>query len=93
MLQLATAYIILRPFFGPSSEGGSEWLRDMSSAFPGSEPKKAQELNERTHPHLQLGRSMVSIPRVQPGDQVYCAYLDAFRPLFSTKFLPWVRAL
>lgn len=32
----------------------------------------AQELNAQTHPHLQLDRTMVSAPRLSPGDQVYC---------------------
>jgi len=34
-------------------------------------PGKTQELNEATHPHLRLAETMVSIPRIEPGDQVY----------------------
>lgn len=45
------------------------------SEFPGSVPGKTQELNEATHPHLRLGETMVSIPRIEPGDQVYCECL------------------
>ncbi|TFK45112.1 hypothetical protein BDQ12DRAFT_695360 [Crucibulum laeve] len=75
MLNLASAYIILRPFFRPtagSSLAFNDWKLDLeSTAFPGSSPRKTQELNERTHPHLCLGRTMASIPRVEPGDQVY----------------------
>lgn len=33
---------------------------------------KGQELNETTHPHLKLDKTMTAIPIVQPGDQVYC---------------------
>ncbi|KAG6382200.1 hypothetical protein JVT61DRAFT_851 [Boletus reticuloceps] len=44
------------------------------SEFPGSVPGKAQELHEATHPHLRLAETMVSIPKIDPGDQVYCEY-------------------
>ncbi|KAG2158747.1 uncharacterized protein EDB93DRAFT_1120013 [Suillus bovinus] len=72
MLSLATAYIMLRPFFRPSGPSGGEWELDLeSSLFPGSIPGKGQELNEETHPHLKLGETMTSIPEIQPGDQVY----------------------
>lgn len=78
MLSLASAYILLRPFFRPRDAASSslkfdDWVPDLDSpAFPGSSIGKTQELNERTHPHLQLARTMVSVPRVEPGDQVYC---------------------
>jgi hypothetical protein len=74
MLKMATAYLMLRPFFKPrtSSSGLDDWVVDVESpAFPGSQMGKTQELNETTHPHLQLGRTMVSVPRVEPGDQIY----------------------
>jgi hypothetical protein len=75
LLKLATAYLILRPFFRPrtSFSGLDDWVIDLESvAFPGSQMGKTQELNETTHPHLQLSRTMVSVPRVEPGDQIYC---------------------
>lgn len=92
MLSLATAYIILRPFFKP--RGVATWKTDQTfgeaqsvslaaenwelnlegSEFPGSVPGKTQELNEATHPHLRLAETMIPIPRVEPGDQVYCEY-------------------
>ena len=75
MLTLAAAYIMLRPFFAPTARSlaADAWVLDReSSAFPGSVPAKAQELSAETHPHLQLARTLVSIPRVEPGDQVYC---------------------
>ncbi|KAH9925701.1 hypothetical protein B0H21DRAFT_141575 [Amylocystis lapponica] len=75
-LHLATAYILLRPFFRPragtSSLRAEDWELDLdSTAFPGSVPGKTQELSAETHPHLMLDRTMTSIPRVVPGDQVY----------------------
>ena len=75
LLKLATAYLILRPFFKPRtpSSGLDDWVVDLeSSTFPGSQMGKTQELCERTHPHLQLPRIMVSVPLVEPGDQIYC---------------------
>jgi hypothetical protein len=75
LLKLATAYMILRPFFKPRtpSSGLDDWIVDLeSAAFPGSQMGKTQELSETTHPHLQLSRMMVSVPRVDPGDQIYC---------------------
>ncbi|KDR75460.1 hypothetical protein GALMADRAFT_247897 [Galerina marginata CBS 339.88] len=77
MLSLASAYVILRPFFRPiNPNSGSlkfeDWVLDLESPlFPGSSIGKTQELTEKTHPHLMLGQTMVSIPRVDPGDQVY----------------------
>ncbi|KAH9987943.1 hypothetical protein BJV74DRAFT_840599 [Russula compacta] len=74
LLKLATAYLILRPFFKPRtpSSGPHDWVVDLESAsFPGSQMGKTQELSETTHPHLQLSRTMVSVPRVEPGDQIY----------------------
>ncbi|PPQ71598.1 hypothetical protein CVT24_006458 [Panaeolus cyanescens] len=76
-LSLATAYLILRPFFRPrhassTSLKADDWVLDVeSSTFPGSSIGKTQELNEKTHPHLQLARTMTSVPKVEPGDQVY----------------------
>ncbi|KAJ3781462.1 hypothetical protein GGU10DRAFT_366649 [Lentinula aff. detonsa] len=77
MLSLATAYLILRPFFQPrQSESYSlrfeDWKVDLSNPlFPGSGMGKGQELNERTHPHLKLEKTMTAIPMVEPGDQIY----------------------
>ncbi|KAF9446150.1 DUF1479-domain-containing protein [Macrolepiota fuliginosa MF-IS2] len=76
-LSVASSYMILRPFFRPknprsNSLGFGDWELDLdSSRFPGSTIGKTQELNEKTHPHLQLDKTMVSIPKVEPGDQVY----------------------
>ena len=75
---------MLRPFFRPRSSSSpleslepDDWVFDLeSTAFPGSAMGKTQELTEKTHPHLQLGKTMVSIPEVHPGDQVYCKCLN-----------------
>ncbi|EIW80166.1 DUF1479-domain-containing protein [Coniophora puteana RWD-64-598 SS2] len=78
MLRLATAYVILRPFFRPRDpSSGSlhpdDWELDLDSAmFPGSRiGASGQELSVESHPHLRLEKTMVSIPRTRPGDQVY----------------------
>ncbi|BGP20077.1 hypothetical protein JCM10213_002673 [Rhodosporidiobolus nylandii] len=76
-LDLATAYIILRPFFRPRTGrenklGFDDWELDLdSTAFPGSVKGKGQELSDQTHPHLRLSQTMTSVPRVKPGTQVY----------------------
>jgi len=78
LLSLSTAYIILRPFFrlrvgAPRhSLRAEDWELDLDSTiFTGCAPSKTQELSEATHPHLALDRTLLSIPRVEPGDQVY----------------------
>ncbi|KAJ7625588.1 DUF1479-domain-containing protein [Roridomyces roridus] len=77
-LKLATAYWVLRPFFRaryPTSASLSweNWNQlDLDgSAFPGSGLGTGLELNEVSHPHLRLSKTMISMPRVKPGDQVY----------------------
>jgi hypothetical protein len=77
-LPAASAYIILRPFFRPKNPNSNalkfeDWELDLDqSNFPGSIIGKTQELNVKSHPHLKLDQTMVSIPKIQPGDQVYC---------------------
>ncbi|THG99240.1 hypothetical protein EW026_g3068 [Hermanssonia centrifuga] len=86
-LHLSTAYLILRPFFRLRSEsarragsigngetplGFNDWEVNLDGTeFPGSEMGKAQVLNDKSHPHLRLDKTVTSIPRVEPGDQVY----------------------
>ncbi|EER41283.1 DUF1479 domain-containing protein [Histoplasma capsulatum H143] len=65
MLKSSTAYTILRPFFDVRT---SEPLMD--SSFPGSVPGVCQEYSDLSHPHLKLSTTMVSVPRVEPGDYV-----------------------
>lgn len=79
-LPVATSYIILRPFFRPKNPRSDslkfeDWELDLDhSSFPGSSIGKTQELDVKTHPHLKLNKTMISIPKVEPGDQVYCEY-------------------
>lgn len=63
MLKQSTAYTILRPFFNVKSS-----LPVLDATFPGSVPGACQEYNSVTHPHLALSTTMVSMPRVEPGD-------------------------
>ncbi|KAG6816961.1 hypothetical protein H0H87_001275 [Tephrocybe sp. NHM501043] len=70
MLRLAIPYIILRPFFRLNSD--NEWVVDLNNPeFPGSLLGGKQFLTTKTHPHLKLDKTMVGIPTVNPGDQVY----------------------
>jgi hypothetical protein len=83
MLRLATAYFLLRPFFSPRVSRAASpsaaaflardnWSLDFSqsSVLQGAVPSYTQELNSVLHPHLQLDKSLVRIPRVEPGDYV-----------------------
>ncbi|KAI1334369.1 DUF1479-domain-containing protein [Xylariaceae sp. FL0016] len=80
MLQLTTAYLLLRPFFHPCHESPSHpdflhelnWTLNVSqtSILHGAVPGYIQELSDVLHPHLQLSQTMVPIPRVEPGDYV-----------------------
>ncbi|KAI0535669.1 hypothetical protein GGR58DRAFT_515193 [Xylaria digitata] len=96
MLQLSTAYLLLRPFFTPrykdpakmlDGEMGfrpagkkaeldflhpNNWNLNVSqtSILHGAVPGYVQELSSALHPHLQLDRTMVSIPGLEPGDYV-----------------------
>ncbi|WQF87184.1 Putative isopenicillin N synthase-like superfamily [Colletotrichum destructivum] len=80
MLQLATAYFLLRPFFSPRNPSPTSpnflarenWSLDFAqtSIIQGAVPSYTQELNSTLHPHLQLDKSLVRIPPVRPGDYV-----------------------
>lgn len=111
MLQLSTAYFLLRPFFTPRyknlearmNDGGmgmemglgmgmgmgmgmgagkkgsdidflhpNNWNLNVSqtSVLHGAVPGYVQELSAALHPHLQLHRTMVSVPDLEPGDYV-----------------------
>ncbi len=81
--RLATAYFLLRPFFSPSPSPSASttttahpepdeanWFfnHTQNSILHGALPSYAQELNPTLHPHLQLERSLVPVPRLEPGD-------------------------
>lgn len=85
LLRQATAYWLLRPFFGPpanapplpaGTEPSAAYLRSFrllpkqTSALHGATLGMAQELNTLLHPHLRLSEAMTHVPRVEPGDYV-----------------------
>ncbi|KAI0837602.1 DUF1479-domain-containing protein [Hypoxylon sp. FL0890] len=79
MLQLTTAYLLLRPFFSPRSKSGPNFLHEdnwnlhvaQNSVIQGAVPGNGiQELSQAMHPHLRLDKTMMPIPRVEPGDYV-----------------------
>ncbi|GAO15286.1 hypothetical protein UVI_02041100 [Ustilaginoidea virens] len=80
LVRLATAYVLLRPFFAPLSDGGPGFLDEsnwafvgeaaMTSELHGASPGHAQELTDALHPHLELARTMVHVPLIKPGDFV-----------------------
>lgn len=86
LLQLSTAYFMLRPFFQPIKQPNVEtvgerdpeflneenWILEpeTSSLIQGAGPGVSQEMNDILHPHLELSKTMVHIPQIQPGDFV-----------------------
>ncbi|EXJ86542.1 hypothetical protein A1O3_03495 [Capronia epimyces CBS 606.96] len=74
LLQHATTYMILRPFFDVESG-----RLNMDAVFPNSVPGACQEYNTRTHPGLELDTTMLSVPHVEPGDYVawHCDMIHA----------------
>jgi len=86
LLSLSTAYFLLRPFFTPLSPANSDlagvysddflsprnWTleKPSTSLLQGAYPGAGQELKHVLHPHLDLARSMVHVPKIRPGDYV-----------------------
>ena len=83
LIQLSTAYLLLRPFFRPVHQSGpvssaqflspENWEfagNDMTSDLQGAWPGHGQELSVALHPHLELDKTMVHMPTVRPGDFV-----------------------
>ena len=85
--KLVTAYFLLRPFFSPRRpppevKAGPEWdaylapenwalEREQNSYVHGAVPGHAQRVTELWHPHLQLRRSMITLPTLQSGDYIF----------------------
>ena len=71
---------MLRPFFKPkpgceASLEADDWEPDLEHGeFYGTSPGRTQTLTPKTHPHLQLDKTVISIDFVEPGDQVYCTF-------------------
>ena len=83
LIQLSTAYLLLRPFFEPLKEAGMVSAEDylssdnwkfagsnMTSELHGATPGHGQELSSVLHPHLELESTMVHVPNIRPGDFV-----------------------
>ncbi|KAH9902605.1 DUF1479-domain-containing protein [Cubamyces lactineus] len=79
---LSNAYIVLRPFFTPKEGKSAEsfapedWQFDISNPdFPGiyslGQAFTGPRPNTNSHPHLRLDETMVSVPKVYPGDMVF----------------------
>ncbi|ODN76798.1 hypothetical protein L202_05400 [Cryptococcus amylolentus CBS 6039] len=81
LIKELSAYTMLRPLFRqqPRTDldrdgylAPANWELDLeTSRFPGSPLARCQEYNDTTHPHLELDRTMIAIPRVKPGDQAW----------------------
>ncbi|KAF9007508.1 hypothetical protein BDQ17DRAFT_1422870 [Cyathus striatus] len=80
---LSNAYIMLRPFFTPTVPVDSEaiydpsnWKYDIStSEFPGLHSRDGgyggPKPTPASHPHFRLDNTMISVPKVNPGDAVF----------------------
>ena len=52
-----------------------DWEPDIEHGeLHGTSPGQAQTLSPKSHPHLQLEKTVVSVDIVEPGDQVYCTF-------------------
>ncbi|KAL0564938.1 hypothetical protein V5O48_017096 [Marasmius crinis-equi] len=85
-LSVVTAYMLLRPFFRlkkdatPGSLKAEDWEVDLDNPeFHGCILGGKQKFSNESHPHLRLDQTLISIPTVEPGDQVYwfCDILHA----------------
>ncbi|KAK0737916.1 hypothetical protein B0T18DRAFT_333667 [Schizothecium vesticola] len=85
LVKESTVYSLLRPFFRPvrsaAELGDAERFLDvdnweftagdkMTSELQGATPGHGQEFPEGLHPHLELDKTMVHLPKVDPGDYV-----------------------
>ncbi|KAG6256929.1 hypothetical protein E4U23_000081 [Claviceps purpurea] len=81
LMHIATAYVLLRPFFSPLLQSSDPGFLDeghwrftgeeaMTSELQGASPGHGQELTDELHPHLELNRTMIHIPKISPGDFV-----------------------
>jgi hypothetical protein len=97
LFKLATSYFLLRPFFSPRNpEVGrsgfldeNNWVLDshQNALLQGASLGCTQELSSALHPHLDLARSMVHVPEVQPGDYIawHCDTIHAVDKIHSGK--------
>lgn len=104
LLNKATAYFLLRPFFqpkkGPAEAYGSAFLESdnwkleeqSSPVLQGAVPSNCQELNATLHPHLDLEHAMVHVPSVRPGDYVawHCDSKSSLGSAIDPKFADYL---
>jgi hypothetical protein len=74
LVRHATSYLMLRPFIDVKTK-----QLNLDATFPNSVPAACQEYDPVSHPHLELETTMVSMPRVEPGDYVawHCDMIHA----------------
>ena len=80
LFKLATSYFLLRPFFIPKNSSpeasgfldAENWILSPTQdpLLQGASLGCTQELNSALHPHLDLQKSMIHVPHVEPGDYV-----------------------
>jgi hypothetical protein len=93
-VKVATAYMLLRPFFEPPEKeedvlDASKWsLNTENEWFPGTYTARPQMLSPNCHPHLKLESCMVDIPRMYPGDTVWWHADVSFFFSFLSRLLP-----
>ncbi|RFN55042.1 hypothetical protein FIE12Z_725 [Fusarium flagelliforme] len=96
LVKLSMAYVLLRPFFRAKNMGASDFLGvdnwefmggEMDSELQGATPGTGQELTDELHPHLELERTMVHVPEIQPGDFVawHCDTIHAVDKVHAGK--------
>ncbi|KAG9256041.1 uncharacterized protein F5Z01DRAFT_535508 [Emericellopsis atlantica] len=78
LLQAATAYVLLRPFFSPvvATPSSPDFLFAENWIFapaacpelPGAGQAARQEVAHALHPHLQLSQTLIQHPPLRPGD-------------------------
>lgn len=97
LFRLATAYLLLRPFFSPKNSNreasgyldAANWELDteQSSSLQGASLGCTQELTDALHPHLELSKTMVHVPEVRPGDYVawHCDSIHAVDKIHAGK--------
>jgi len=86
-VKIVTAYMILRPFFtAPDSDGKwvdpEKWTIDEKTGwFPGTYRWDSQLLSPESHPHLFLEKTLMSVPKMEPGDTIWW-HADVYFPHF-----------
>lgn len=77
-IKVMTAYMMLRPFFSQPEEPGEwreadKWTIDNGETawFPGTRRWDSQLLSLESHPHLNMEKTLVSMPEMRPGDTIW----------------------